>query len=98
MTAKFIFKSEGYRGLYQGVVASSTRSGLGSLIYFEILRRLEAFTQDNSLRYNFFNSLWARLFSTALTNPLAIIETRYELVTFHGYSSMRDAFTKIYRK
>lgn len=97
-TYRYIVNTEGWRGLYQGVTASSTRSGIGSLIYFEILRWLEDTTKKNNFASNFFNSLGARLVSTALTNPLSVIETRYELVTFHGYNSMGDAFVKIYRK
>lgn len=72
-TYRYIFKTEGVRGLYQGVAASSMRSGLGSLIYFETLRRLENLPFERGLAYNFFNSLVARLISTALTNPLSIV-------------------------
>lgn len=47
---------------------------------------------------NFVVSSIARLVSTFLTNPLNIIETRFELAYFHGYHSVSAAIVDIYRK
>lgn len=38
------------------------------------------------------------MISTILSNPLSVVETRYEVANFHGYSSIADAFLQIKRK
>lgn len=43
-------------------------------------------------------SSFARIVSTILTNPLNVIETRFELADFHEYKSVRGAVREIYRK
>jgi hypothetical protein len=35
------------------------------------------------------------MISTILCNPLSVVETRYEVANFHGYSSIADAFIQI---
>ena len=40
----------------------------------------------------------ARIASSFLTNPLNIIETRFELADFHQYTSVRGAVKDIYAK
>lgn len=44
---------------------------------------------------NFLVSSLSRLVSTFLTNPLNVIETRFELAYFHGYSSILSAVKDI---
>lgn len=47
---------------------------------------------------NFVASSVSRLVSTFITNPLSIIETRFELAYFHGYKSVWSAAVDIYQK
>ena len=47
---------------------------------------------------NFTISSFARILSTLITNPLSIIETRFELADFHLYSSVHGAIRDIYQK
>lgn len=39
----------------------------------------------------------ARIVSTIITNPLNIIETRFELADFHQYTSIRGAVKEIHQ-
>lgn len=47
---------------------------------------------------DFLHSSFARIVSTILTNPLSIIETRFELADFHQYTSVHGAIRDIYQK
>jgi hypothetical protein len=48
--------------------------------------------------HNFLASSLSRLASTFLTNPLNVIETRFELAYFHGYDSVSAAMVDIFRR
>ena len=93
---RYILKEDGYRGFYKGMIAATAKAGLGCYIYFSILRHFEK--DQQSAAKDFFLSSLARIISTIITNPLNIIETRFELADFHQYTSVRGAIHEIYTK
>jgi solute carrier family 25 protein 38 len=93
---KYILKHDGMSGFFKGMIAATLKAGTGSYIYFAILRELEK--EDQSAFQNFWTSSVARILSTFFTNPLSIIETRFELADFHMYKNVHGAVADIYRK
>ena len=92
----YIYSHDGIQGFYKGLVAATLKAALGCYIYFAGLR---AFEQEEMSPYqNFVASSVSRLVSTFLTNPLSIIETRFELAYFHGYSGIFSAVRDISQK
>ena len=92
----YIFYNNGIPGFYRGLMASTAKAALGCFVYFSMLRNLEK--PDQSLFGDFMLSFAARISSTIVTNPLSIIETRYELADFHGYNTLVGAMKDIYQK
>ena len=71
---KYIYREDGWKGFYKGLVAATLKAAMGCYIYFGILRELEGEEEeDQSATRNFFASSGARILSTFLTNPLSII-------------------------
>jgi hypothetical protein len=91
----YIKKVEGMKGFYKGLLAATLKAASGCYIYFGILRYFEK--EDQSARKNFTLSSLARIVSTIITNPLNVIETRFELADFHLYTSIRGAIKNIYK-
>ena len=82
IVAKFLYKDEGYRAFYRGLIPNVTRTAFSSCFYFSILRLCEAYSKKidetgKSKLVPFMSSLTARIFSTFVSNPLSVIETRY---------------------
>jgi hypothetical protein len=95
-SSKYIYQADGLAGFYKGLAAATLKAGLGCYIYFSGLRALER--EEMTARHNFVASSVSRLVSTLLTNPLSIIETRFELAYFHGYASVGAAAGDILRR
>jgi hypothetical protein len=95
-SCRYIYNSDGVRGFYKGLAAATSKAALGCYIYFSGLRVYEK--EKMTRLQNFLVSSLSRLVSTFLTNPLNIVETRFELAYFHGYSSICSAIADIYRK
>ncbi len=95
-SCKYINEKDGVKGFYKGLVAASLKAAFGCYIYFTGLRYFEK--AEMAAHENFLISSTSRLISTFLTNPLNIIETRFELAYFHGYHSISEAVTDIYRR
>ena len=95
-SCKYIYDTEGVNGFYNGMVAATLKAALGCYIYFAGLRAFEE--EHNSASRNFTASSVSRIVSTFLTNPLNIIETRFELAYFHGYSSVSAAAKDILQR
>lgn len=75
IASKYIYNTDGYKGFYKGFYAANIKAGLGSYIYFAILRY---YGKDGQrLHEDFLLSSTARIISTFLTNPFNIVETRY---------------------
>ena len=92
--SEYILEADGVRGLYKGLTAAALKAATGCYVYFSVLRLFE--DQEQSASKNFAVSCAARIASTVLTNPLSIIETRFELADFHGYSSVQGALAHLY--
>lgn len=95
-SCRYIFNIDGVSGFYKGLAAATLKGALGCYIYFTGLRAFDG-EQVTALQ-NFIASSLSRLASTFLTNPLNIIETRFELAYFHGYNSVHAAILDIFRK
>ena len=96
IATQYIANKDGVHGFYKGVVAGACKAAIGCYTYFAILRKLEQ--PDQSPLQNFVFSSIARIISTIVTNPLNIIETRFELADFNEYKNIRGAVRDIYRK
>jgi hypothetical protein len=93
-SCRYIYNADGLTGFYKGLIAATLKAALGCYIYFTGLRAFE--TDNMTAAQNFTASSLSRLASTFLTNPLNIVETRFELAYFHGYSSVRAAIADIF--
>ena len=94
--SKYIYQQDGWNGFYKGLVAAVFKAALGCYSFFGTLKYLER--EDQHAGHNFIHSFTARIVSTIVTNPLNIIETRFELADFHGYNSVHGAIIDIYKK
>lgn len=81
LAGQYILAEEGWRAFYKGLVVNAVKTGIGSAVYFYLLRLIEknvhADTQGNIS--NFLASAVARVAGSVVINPLSIIETRYEI-------------------
>ena len=75
--------NDGKRAFYRGLVPNVLRTGFSSSIYFSFLR----FCESLSGKYEstatgkvttFLSSLFSRIFSSFASNPLSVIQTRYQ--------------------
>lgn len=96
---RYIFQKEGLRGFFKGTVSCVMRALIGSFYFFGSLRQFEKLTQNipDSSAKNFLCSAAARIVSTIVSNPINVIETRFEMINFKGYSSIFDGVKKIWR-
>ena len=82
LVSKFIYVEEGWKAFYKGMVSNVWKTGISSAVYFYTLRTLEGFLQkriDDNLQSNFLASSLARVASAFVSNPLGVIEARYEI-------------------
>ncbi|XP_034253799.1 mitochondrial folate transporter/carrier [Thrips palmi] len=101
-----IYKQEGLRGLYRGVVPNVWGSGTAWGLYFLFYNTTKTWIQggDPNLQLNWPMHMAAAaeagILTLFLTNPLWVVKTR--LCTQYGnekplYSGMLDCFSKIYK-
>ena len=97
---KTIYKSEGTLGFMRGftpsIVKCFTTSGtFFSTLYFfeENIKRLQLLSES---KVHFSASVMARITQSVISNPIIIIQTRFQVVGFNEYNSIFDAAKKIY--
>ena len=74
------------------------KTGLGSAFYFWSLRSMENVVEKDNFFASFMLSFFSRIFSTILSNPFSVIETRFEMLGEHQWKgTMAESFYKIYR-
>lgn len=97
---RYIEGHEGARGFFKGTIPSTMRAAVGSFFFFGSLRHLEELsTHFNDSHYkNFVCSGLARVISSVVSNPINVLETRFEMTNFRGYHSLMDGVLKIWRK
>jgi len=99
---KFIYKEEGIKGLYRGLVPGCIKSSLSAGTYFYLLnlaRKLSDFLlPNNQTSANFMAAALARTLQCFVTNPILIVKTRFEVVGFNEYKNLGDAFIQIYKQ
>jgi hypothetical protein len=74
------------------------RAAVGSFFFFGSLRHMEKLLKDykDSATKNFCTSAIARIISSIVSNPINVIETRFEMTNFKGYDSIIDSVRKIW--
>lgn len=81
--AKFLYNDGGLKAFYRGLVPNVLRTSFSSSIFFSVLRLCEDLHQqyglfEGSRLSSFGSSLIARVVSSVASNPLSVVETRYE--------------------
>lgn len=69
--SKYIYRQDGWKGFYKGMVAAVGKVALGCYSFFGTLKYLKK--KDQHAGHNFLHSSIARIVSTIITNPLSII-------------------------
>ena len=94
---RYIANKEGLRGFYKGTIPCLMRAAVGSFFFFSSLRQLEGLFSEvsHSPAKNFICSSVARIISSIISNPINVIETRFEMTNFKGYNSILDGVRKI---
>lgn len=101
-TISTIFKEEGMRGLYRGVVPITVGYLPTWAIYFVVYEEVRSKTSPrfghNSFLSNVISAITAGAVSTLVTNPIWVIKTRLMTQSnqIHAYSGTIDAFKKMY--
>lgn len=94
MISKHLYKTEGLKGFYRGLLPCLIRNGGGSSVYFSTLRYLDSLSKDteHKKKFHFINSALARITSTIVINPVAVVGSRIEIPGFNDYKSLSDGF------
>lgn len=96
-----VYTKEGLLGFWRGLSPALLKMVSSSMIYFASLsvidENLSSLFPQNNDSINFLSSSLSRILSGFLTNPLAVVRTRFEVVGFSEYKSISDALFKIYR-
>ncbi|KAF5093762.1 hypothetical protein D0Z00_003876 [Geotrichum galactomycetum] len=101
-TISTIFKEEGVRGLYRGVVPITVGYlptwAIYFVVYGEVKERTSLHLGHNSFLSNVISAITAGAVSTIVTNPIWVIKTRLMTQSnqLHTYSGTIDAFKKMY--
>lgn len=96
VAVRYIAQRDGLQGFYKGTVAGTAKAAIGCYAFFSLLRKFEQ--KNKNAFHDFIISSFARISSTILTNPLSIIETRFELADSKPYKNVRGALQEIYQK
>jgi len=96
---KLIYEKGGVRGFWKGLSPALFEMVSGSAVYFKVLHQM-----NKDLKYldlersksDFLSSSIARVASTFVSNPFAVIRTRVQIPGFTEYSSVLDGVRKIY--
>ena len=99
IVGKHVFQTEGLRGFWRGLTPCIVRNGGGSAVYFHTLRELERRTAHNEHRHklHFINSALARIASTIIINPFAVVGSRLEVPGFNQYRSLWHGLSTMYQ-
>ena len=110
LVTQYIYKEEGLRSFYKGLVSNVWKTGLSSAIYFYCLRALENAMKKSQIiseqegqgvqnaQGRFLSSCTARVASSILTNPLGVVESRYEITGKEKWEgSVFSSLRKIYK-
>jgi hypothetical protein len=82
------------KGFYRGLLPCLIRNGGGSSVYFSTLKYLDNLSEDteHKKKFNFLNSALARINSTIVINPVAVVGSRLEIPGFNEYKNLGDGF------
>lgn len=103
IVTKYLYQDEGTKAFYRGLVPNVLRTVFSSFFFFSFLRLCEAkgnmhYEPSNPHIVPFISSLTARVVSCFLSNPLSVIETRFEYgghERWHG--GIMSSLKKIYQ-
>jgi solute carrier family 25 protein 38 len=94
-----IYQMGGIRGFWKGLSPALLEMVSGTAVYFQILQKLNSSFKDmgvSSKKTDFMSSGIARVASTYICVPLAVIRTRVQMPGFTDYTNVFDGFRKIY--
>ena len=98
---KVVFEREGLIGYYRGFLSSLIKATAAGGIFFGSLALSKNFIRnftDEDRTVNFCSAAISRTVQAILTNPIIVIKTRFEVVGFNEYNSIKDAIWKIHSK
>ena len=75
----YLWKQERVQAFYKGMAPNLMKTGLSSAVYFYFLRLMEHFFHEKNFVTSFFVSSFSRVLGAIVSNPFAIIKTRFEL-------------------
>ena len=83
ISTKYLYNDGGLLAFYRGLVPNVLRTAFSSSIFFSSLRLFEQYSKEienatHSKMVPFISSTLARIMSVFLSNPLSLLETRYE--------------------
>lgn len=85
ISIQYLLKDDGLKAFYRGLIPNLLRNGFSSSVYLFSLRFSENINKEyqivneNSFGSNFIFSSFGRIMSAIASNPLNILETRYEM-------------------
>lgn len=103
IASRYLYNDGKVQAFYRGITPNVLKTGFSSSIYFSMLRHFEDFYQravgiKDSMALSFLSSLTARIASAMASNPLSILETRYEYAGHERWSgSLLKNTMKIYK-
>lgn len=96
---RLVYAKEGIKGYYRGFTPSIIKNSMNAGTYFAALHFFVNKMKPLDLgehRTNSVASALARVVQSVTCNPLVIIKTRMEVLSFNEYSGLGDAIRKIY--
>lgn len=96
---RLVYRKEGVTGFYRGFTPSIIKNSMNAGTYFASLHFFVNRMKGMELgehRTNSIASALARVVQSVSCNPLVIIKTRMEVLSFNEYSGLGDAIRKIY--
>jgi hypothetical protein len=103
IASRYLYNDGKVQAFYRGITPNVLKTGFSSSIYFSMLRNFEEFYQKvagikDSMALSFLSSLTARIASAMASNPLSILETRYEYAGHERWSgSLLKNTMRIYK-
>lgn len=96
---KLVYQKEGAMGFYRGFTPSIVKNTMNAGSYFASLhffmKKLEDVDMGEHRRHTLASAM-ARIVQSVSCNPLVVIKTRMEVLSFNEYSGLYDAIKKIY--
>lgn len=98
----YLYQDNKIPSFYRGLIPCMMKTGFSNAIYFTTLRwceRNDISFSENRLAKPFINSLIARIACVTISNPLQVLETRYQYAGKERWAgNILGNFVKIYQE